>query len=76
MATLTNEQLLLEAVGLIDRLAERLGKDVYIGNRRPGEYTDNEYYLVKVGNLSVCNVDPVAALHEVLARHAQWAEAA
>lgn len=72
MSQLTTEQLLLEAVGLLDRISERLGKDVYIGNRRPGEYTDNEYYLVKVGNLSVCNTDPVAAFHEVLAKHNEW----
>ena len=72
MPELTTEQLLLEAVGLLDRISERLGKDIYVGNRRPGEYTDNEYYLVKLGNLSVCNPDPVVALYEVMGKHAEW----
>jgi len=70
------EQLLIDAVSALDQLSERLGKDVYLGNRRPGEYTDAEYYLVKVGNLSVANPDPVVALYECLGKHADMARAA
>lgn len=68
MPALTNEQLLLEAVSLIDRLSERLGTDVYIGNRKPGQYTADEYYLVKIGNMSVANADPVVAMYEAMGR--------
>jgi hypothetical protein len=68
MSKLTDEQLLLEAVGLLDRLSARLGADIYIGNRRAGEYTDGGYYLVKVGNMSVANADPVVALYEAMGK--------
>jgi len=69
MAELTNEQLLMEAVGLLDRLSERLGGvDLYVGARKPGQYTDANYYLVRVGNMSVANPDPVVALYEAMGK--------
>ena len=68
MSNLTDEQLLLEAVGLVDRLAERLGVDISIASGKRGVTVSDIFYLVKVNGIAVANMDPVVALYEAMAQ--------
>ena len=69
MSELTNEQLLMEAVGLLDRLSERLGgADLYVGNGKPGYTIPERFYLVRVNGFAVSNPDPVVALYDAMAK--------
>jgi hypothetical protein len=69
MSTLTTEQLLLEAAGLLDRISERLGgANIMISNGRPGQTIPERFYLVKFNGVSVANMDPVVALYDAMAQ--------
>lgn len=70
------EQLLLDAVGLLDRISEKLGTRVRVGSRTHGEYTNENYVYVQIGNLSASNPDPVVALYEAMGKVAEWNKAA
>lgn len=66
MTQLSDEQLLLEAVGLIDRLAKNLGVDISISSGKRGVTVSDIFYLVKVNGIAVAGLDPVVALYEAL----------
>lgn len=69
---MTNEQMLEEALGLIQRVAADTTGRISISSQR-GEYVDAWFYTASVGGLTACHEDPAKAAAWAMEQVAEYA---